>query len=531
MARDCELAIMPMSLSTLQAGGVDVEDPALPPPFRAGQRPQVVHIGRKRSRDDVLSTSSDPPLFSSDDLPPALENYGTSRIKRQYQGPWWSAQGQSTATRRNGGKREFKRNMDSAVWMGSDDTESDQGSEGLTEEHCGKSANTLPPETDAAWQQEEGLLRQQQRFASLEVQRCVEEGIEVVDLADRRLGYISAETIRPLHYLTVQMPDRLPPSQEAYHPLTPSIRLYLANNNLLSLPGELYKLENLTELSLRQNNLTSILPSISNLLNLEELSLSCNDLRYLPWEILDLASSAKLKSCRFLPNPFIVPLSADSSTPNRLDTKVQERGTPAYLVTSQIAYLDINGRPCRNSPPAPSAAPFHKPGPPSSNLDSNCRSWTGNMNHTPSLLEVALRACSASSVIDQLSLDIPEDSPPSLYQLLNCARVARDAGGTKCSVCKRKYIVPRAEWIEWWAVWFATSAVLPLLRRACSWGCAATVERELGPEDGIFGWRVGKENECKSGWTEDHEEGKAYEASLWGGWVRGSTSGTQISGV
>ena len=508
---------MPVPVSTLLSSGANVDDPILPPPFGAGQRQQVLQYGRKRSRDDVLSTSSDPPLFSSDDLQPALENYGPSRKKRQYRGPWWSAKEQRTNARKIGGKREFKRNLDSAVWMGSDDTESGQESEAFTEEQSGESANTPHRDKDAATQQREDLLLQQQKIAASQVQRCVEEGIEIVDLADRGLGYISADTIRPLHYLTLQMPHRFPPSHEAYHSLTPSIRLYLANNNLSSLPGELYKLDNLTELSLRQNNLSSILPSISNMLNLEELNLSCNDLRYLPWEVLGLASSAKLTSCRFLFNPCIIPITVNSSTPDFPNRTVRERGTPLYQVTSQIAYLDINGRPCRDSPPAPSTAAFYKPGPLSKNLELNRRSQTANTNHIPSLLEVALRTCSDSSLTDQLLLDIPEDGPHSLHQLINFARLARDAGGTNCSVCKRKYIVPRAEWIEWWAVWFATPPLLPLLRRACSWGCAATVERELGPEDGVFGWRPGTEDECRGGWVVNESTAEPLGACFFGG--------------
>lgn len=100
---------------------------ALPPVRRTPaphfKEPALPGYPRKRARhDDVIS--SDPPLFSSDDLPEAAENYGSERSKRLREGPWWKDVSQPAGTigqRRK--KRQFTRNLDSGIWMGSEGTE------------------------------------------------------------------------------------------------------------------------------------------------------------------------------------------------------------------------------------------------------------------------------------------------------------------------------------------------------------------------------------------------------------------------
>lgn len=64
--------------------------------------------------------SSDPPLFSSDDLPFSLENYreGASKRKRTYRGPWW---GEEVEPKRKRKHLKKKAALDSGVWMRSDD--------------------------------------------------------------------------------------------------------------------------------------------------------------------------------------------------------------------------------------------------------------------------------------------------------------------------------------------------------------------------------------------------------------------------
>lgn len=86
----------------------------------------TVH-GRKREWDDEgLGNSSDTPLFSSDDHPASAEDYFAHHNKRQRRGPWWGHKEQSDRPLpRTKVKREFKRNLDSGVWMGSDSSVED----------------------------------------------------------------------------------------------------------------------------------------------------------------------------------------------------------------------------------------------------------------------------------------------------------------------------------------------------------------------------------------------------------------------
>lgn len=305
------------------------------------------------------------------------------------------------------------------------------------------------------------------------------------DLALRELpGCI----VNPLRYLTIQPHHRLPPSQEAYHPLTPSIRLYLANNLLSSLPGEVYKIENLVELSVRHNEITTVLPSISKLVNLEIINLSSNNINYLPWEILDHVRSGKLMRSYLHPNPFFAPISDHPECEGLPEMPpYAEVGGLILYATTCIGYLDITGRACTNSPPAPSATKHHKPWTRNRPV-AKTPEWSNRSSHTPSLFELALRTCAHSP-----SSPLPEDSPFAVSKWLKHALLVREAGGTLCSVCKKPYVIPRAEWIEWWHGVSSVAAVLPLLRRACSWGCASGLKLEV----------EGRWSRC--GWKEDEE--------------------------
>jgi len=180
-------------------------EPVLPPPSNDVQKAQLLPLSRKRTREEVYSNSSDPPIFSSDDLPPGLENYSTHRQKRQLQGPWWwtpSGQHQKSSEGGVRQKREFKRNMDSGVWMNSDDTEAD-GRSDLVEETTTKAAENeshkgdemdngtngqIPDDDHQALKDDAAhfqLSRMDlaQKFAMFHVLREVEEGHEVYDLA------------------------------------------------------------------------------------------------------------------------------------------------------------------------------------------------------------------------------------------------------------------------------------------------------------------------------------------------------------
>lgn len=86
-------------------------------------------VGKKRDRDEYLASSSDAPLFSSDDLPSSSsENYLQHRNKLQHRRRWYEAEDNGNVVTKRSPVRiprprgPFKRTADSAVWLGSDDS-------------------------------------------------------------------------------------------------------------------------------------------------------------------------------------------------------------------------------------------------------------------------------------------------------------------------------------------------------------------------------------------------------------------------
>jgi len=116
--------------------------PARAGPSPAGSVASSFRKARRLSRFDDCSSqpSSDPALFSSDDIPASgLENYnapiaGGAGRKRRYRGTWWGEQVVDPKRKRADFKE--KRHVDSGVWMGSD--------ESLAE-------TSLPSEDGPAW--------------------------------------------------------------------------------------------------------------------------------------------------------------------------------------------------------------------------------------------------------------------------------------------------------------------------------------------------------------------------------------------
>ena len=108
------------------------EDPTLPElPSRF---PSTVN--KKRSRDEYLASSSDAPLFSSDDLAAAsAENYYEPRVKRQHRRPWFEIDGSGdpmsapSSPKKRRTRRSFKRTYDSGVWLSSDEGMEDEEEE------------------------------------------------------------------------------------------------------------------------------------------------------------------------------------------------------------------------------------------------------------------------------------------------------------------------------------------------------------------------------------------------------------------
>ena len=86
---------------------------------------------KKRERDEWLASSSDAPLFSSDDLLASSSDLylNEHRRKRRHRGAWYQEQQlpiyptmHGSPPRKPRSKGPFRRNVDSGVWLGSDES-------------------------------------------------------------------------------------------------------------------------------------------------------------------------------------------------------------------------------------------------------------------------------------------------------------------------------------------------------------------------------------------------------------------------
>lgn len=186
-------------------------DLTLPPLLLNGAtRSQIGLFGSKRTREGSFADSSDPPIFSSDDVSASIENYDVNRRKRQYKGTWWGEKADKSIQTvmdidvvNPKRKREFKRNIDSAVWMGSDDTDpeitvgldvelasNETLHESLEDLDCIDNYGARSPKACEIpklpyWQQQPQDLTEfhtAQRDAYMYVESCAEAGKQVVDL-------------------------------------------------------------------------------------------------------------------------------------------------------------------------------------------------------------------------------------------------------------------------------------------------------------------------------------------------------------
>ena len=316
------------------------------------------------------------------------------------------------------------------------------------------------------------------------------------------------------------------------------IKIFLASNDLRTLPAELFNLGSLTVLSLRANRIYELPPGIGKLRNLMELNISQNGLQYLPFEILDLFSEEhRLQTFTIHPNLFYEALfpekeqeqSGEGGVPYKIGLgnrarprrgavcriSADERRRPfhpqwkvAYKARTEVRFLNINGSHLKGPTFSnqtlfgprkfgflPIAELGDKPTPPLTRGSHSSR--------TPSLLEVALKACSRTSQLPYLQSMLPEPYPEYFPKLLSTVTAKKESGNTTCTMCKRDFIIPRTEWIEWWEISkcvdtkaMASAAsplrqmenerdvverMVPLMRRGCSWLCVpetVAIERE-----------------------------------------------------
>lgn len=132
-----------------------------------------------------------------------------------------------------------------------------------------------------------------------------------------------------------------------------------------------------------------------------------------------------------------------------------------YLATSEVRYFDVAGLPCRKSAEDYEIIFAETP-------------MAKFSSEAPSLFELVLQCAQRECDLRAL----PSGIPKTVDEALKKAARAVDARNQRCTTCQRGFIIPRAEWMEFWFSGPCTQtelnseAVLPFLRTACSWACA-----------------------------------------------------------
>ncbi|KAE8309642.1 hypothetical protein BDV41DRAFT_425118 [Aspergillus transmontanensis] len=472
-----------------------------------------------RFDDRSSQPSSDPALFSSDDIPASgLENYHapvpSGSRKRRYRGTWWGEMVKDPKRKRADFKE--KRHVDSGVWMGSDESGADSllPSEDPSmwgEELLKDTGNSAVTEigTDVAmrdserwtaqgqsWTQRSGLKKveepKEHQAARNIVNECLESGQDSIDLSNCFLRVVPPGLLRPLQHLT-KLPAIIEPpiTEDVYSSLQPFLRLFLTGNSLQSVPGELFELGSLKVLSLRYNKLTEIPPAIRKLTLLQEVNLAVNRLQYLPWELLWLIKKGDLKHMIVRPNPLMQIHEAEiaqwhSPEGTELDSPEgtlklrdyegpapEEAWAPIHVATGPVRRFNMEGMPVDAPASGMSASQPNQ-----------------QESRVPSLREISLLACTRSVFFDQVSDEEMADYPGLILRMLRQAKEVWNGGGRSCSVCHRSFVLARTEWIEWWDCSTYESGLkgprcsgeklrpLPFRRLGCSWACVPNAEAD-----------------------------------------------------
>lgn len=503
---------------------------------------------KKRDISEFFADSSDPPMFSSDDQPATVENYAQPRSKRMRRGPWFDddigeQQPKENEVQKRRRRGPLRRLLDSGVWMGSDESQEAEEEEWIMKDiddylsdrassPIDRSFTALSKpeaETDETllsrlaseyledpgfrsgpifpyWQVQPDDLEafhKAQMEAYSRVEGHADSTQYCLDLSNLNLRHLMASTLRPLKFLTRDFPASQNKEEIGiYRP----IELYLANNQLKHLPGELYSLENATVLTVRSNRLKEISPAICRLVRLRELNIDCNDLHWLPFEFLDLITH-DLSRILAVSNPWLRPWD---TTMNDLKSEIDHCDTsfPRPLCRTDTAFLTIHGSSIPGWTPAPSSNLQWRALPSRKRSDTESKPLTLKRTPMPSLFELALRTACTSPNLSQLPFFLSASCPATIRQHLQRAWWVKSAGMQYCSVCGKEFLVPRTEWVEWWHCERYRSHdnglrdakgtdarilglnVFPLLRRGCSWACLPTDVDGEHPLRVVEGWTV-----------------------------------------
>ncbi|KAH8880127.1 hypothetical protein GQ53DRAFT_546863 [Thozetella sp. PMI_491] len=502
------------------------DEPSLPPLPAVSLDPhenQTLRSFRKRVRGDsgfpIVSTSSDPAIFSSDD-DPALDNYMQGRRKKKrYVGTWFSQQlasadsgfGDESQPLAKPQKRQLKRQLDSGVWLGSD---ASNDTDIILE----------PPSTrrPEIFSTKKPIMSACEEVAHLKIQQCLEDGQEIVDISGYGLDRLPNDLVEPLtrFALIPHVTEDVPFEQR-----DPEIKLYAGKNSIPRVPATMFNIEHLAVLSLRENCLTELPPSICKLTNLQALNVAQNNLQYLPGELLELLRpGSKLNDLVVHPNPFLQPDSLSYQSWGSSDYELLTFGVSDGKVEgdwsgystslrgrSPVQYTDSTGLLCSGFKIAPLAPntnripyeDFWVLDKPTARSRPHLAVESDNEpGRVPTLFELALRAATRAphieEIVEEIEGEVADHIPPAVKR----ATYVHETGGQACCICKRQVMIPQTEWLEWREV-FRTSTTnrngfhatrvsqmvrtgddiwVPFVRRGCSWRCVPkTVQQPPHP--------------------------------------------------
>lgn len=368
---------------------------------------------------------------------------------------------------------------------------------------------------------------------------------------------MSVDTFRPLIDLklvprvkarapTGRSRDPLTTSKDGYLHRESDIFLIMANNRLTRVPGALFDVENLVDLSLRHNQLTELPQAIARCRNLQSLNISFNRLRWLPFEIVQRLPM--LRILNVYGNDFYEPEPPSSTEVWQFDNsalpvsdpimelltarlRLEGRGDVAdhpehtftrlsawYLGRGPVQYADTTGRIYYSKFRVPSAGgkrnrvpiqdPSEQPGPLVRHQgESQARQGSNQglgSGRVPSLVELCARSLAQSARLEDLG-DMSAE-PDILATVVDAAAQSKYRDGQRCAVCKKSFVIPRTQWIEFYCHGYGLfkarmglgepgtesrgnlplswdeimEKLIPCLRSGCSWKCVPYQE-ELRP--------------------------------------------------
>lgn len=507
------------------------DEPTLPPlpsgtaenaPFSdynpiTNRRPDLV------SHHSYSHVSSDGPMFSSDD-DPGLENYmDQGRTKKRSRGPWFkqeSSKPVESGLRNDGEKRrKLERQKDSGVYMGSDGAnDSDNNTPSNLPVFAGSLPTLVRPRRMRIVPRTLSPEEQVQRY----IARCLDRGQETIDLSNRNLFSLSNATIKPLNSLTPvpKMHDGI------FLSIAPSLQIFVAQNKLEEVPGELFNLEHLSVLSVRNNQIKELPAAISRLQNIKELNVANNMLRWLPYELMSLNPLTDDIKINIFPNAFFSPSIFTHPVLTRLQESLMDHSTTAYLFRSPVRFFDKWGKMVKGCRfPTDDSRPIPPENPTRRNRDYKYTLIKGDnsvevaedddvpmppdtevASRSPTLTEICLRTY--ASLPPAMLASAPTDVGNETFnEALHRARKVIEAETVlpRCTICDKEYVFARTEWIEWhlfgrrkqvaYTKTDLAQSQVPLLRRGCSWLCVPGPREDLVEVVDEKRWGGGKESE------------------------------------